>query len=194
MPAQIQPTIPSAKKQTEQVLTLIQLQALCQPPSSIHLPYRHDKLLECVLLMGFLGLRVSEAINFPWTQIQVEDKNAFLVHGKGQKQRLVFNLLSHPYIAKKAKSDPTKDKWKTITRMAVWKYLQKKSQEFNLPWTITPHTLRRSFASILHYDLNLEPPTIQQLLGHSQFSTTERYLKKDSRFLLNSLQRKGFLI
>jgi hypothetical protein len=53
------------KKQTEQVLTLIQLQALCQTPSSIHLPLRHDKLLECVLLMGFLGLRVSEAINFP---------------------------------------------------------------------------------------------------------------------------------
>jgi len=143
--------------------------------------------------MGFLGLRVSEAINFPWQQIAVEDKQAFLVHGKGNKQRLVFNLLQHPYITKKAKSDPSKDKWKSITRMAVWKYLQKKSQEFNLPWTITPHTLRRSFASILHYDLNLEPPTIQQLLGHSQFQTTERYLKKDSRFLLNSLQRKGFL-
>jgi len=144
--------------------------------------------------MGFLGLRVSEAINFPWQQIAVEDKTAFLVHGKGNKQRLVFNLLQHPYITKKAKSDASKDKWKLITRMAVWKYLQKKSAEFNLPWTITPHTLRRSFASILHYDLNLEPPTIQQLLGHSQFQTTERYLKKDSRFLLNSLQRKGFLL
>jgi len=57
--------LPSPKKQQEQVLTLTQLQALCQTPSSIHLPYRHDKLLECVLLMSFLGLRVSEAINFP---------------------------------------------------------------------------------------------------------------------------------
>ncbi|CAJ0845791.1 4337_t:CDS:2 [Entrophospora sp. SA101] len=91
--------IPSPKKTQEQVLSLAQLQALCQTPSSIHLPYRHDKLLECVLLMGFLGLR----------PIPVEDKTAFLVHGKGNKQRLVFNLLNHPYIAKKAKSDPTKD-------------------------------------------------------------------------------------
>jgi len=65
MPAQIQTIIPLAKRQQEQVLTLTQLQALCQTPSSIHLPLRHDKLLECVLLMGFLGLRVSEAINFP---------------------------------------------------------------------------------------------------------------------------------
>jgi len=57
--------LPLPKKQTEQVLSLTQLQALCQTPSSIHLPKRHDKLLECVLLMAFLGLRVTEAINFP---------------------------------------------------------------------------------------------------------------------------------
>jgi hypothetical protein len=53
------------KKQQEQVLTLAQLSALCLPPANPHLPQRHDKLLECVLLMGFLGLRISEAINFP---------------------------------------------------------------------------------------------------------------------------------
>jgi site-specific recombinase XerD len=143
--------------------------------------------------MGFLGLRISEAINFPWQTVQVEDQTALLVHGKGNKQRLVFNLLKHSYITKKAKS-AIKDQWKSISRMAVWKYLQTKSAELNLPWKITPHTLRRSFASILHYDLHLEPPAIQQLLGHSQFKTTERYLKKDVRFLLHSLQRKGFLI
>jgi hypothetical protein len=40
----------------------------------------------------------------------VEDKQAFLVHGKGNKQRLVFNLLNHPYITKKAKSDASQDK------------------------------------------------------------------------------------
>jgi len=183
-----------SKKTQEQVLTLAQLTALCQTPSSIHLPYRHDKLLECVLLMGYLGLRVSEAINFTWQQIPVESKMAFLVQGKGNKQRLVFNLLNHPYITKKAKSDPNKDKWTKISRIAIWKYLQKKSLELALPWTITPHTLRCSFASILHYDFHLESPSLQQLLGHSQFQTTERYLKKDTRFLLNSLQRKGFMI
>jgi site-specific recombinase XerD len=98
------------KKVQEQVLTLAQLQALCQTPSSIHLPHRHDKLLECILLMGFLGLRVSEAINFTWQTVQVEDKSAFLVQGKGNKQRLVFNLLKHSYLVKKAKSDPSQDK------------------------------------------------------------------------------------
>ena len=93
------------KKQLDQVLNFTQIQALCLPPSNLHLPQRHDKLLETVLLMGYLGLRVSEAINFTWQQIPVEDKSAFLVNGKGNKQRLVFNLLSNAYISKKAKSD-----------------------------------------------------------------------------------------
>jgi site-specific recombinase XerD len=144
--------------------------------------------------MAYLGLRVSEAITFTWQQIPVEDKQAFLVNGKGNKQRLVFNLLNNSYITKKSKSDISKDQWKTISRVAVWDYLKRKSPELNLSWTITPHTLRRSFASILHYDLGLDSSSIQQLLGHSQFRTTEKYLKKDVRFLLTNLQRKGFLL
>lgn len=52
------------KKQTEQILTFAELKALIQNPSNPTLPLRHDKLLETVLLMAYLGLRVSEAINF----------------------------------------------------------------------------------------------------------------------------------
>lgn len=181
------------KKVQEQVLTFNELQAICQIPSHPSLPKKNDKLLECILLMSFLGLRVSESINFTWQQIPVEDKRAFVVNGKGNKQRLVFNLLNNAYITKKTKTNISENQW-TITRMAIWKYLQKKSKAMKLNWTITPHTLRRSFASILQYDLTIEAPVIQQLLGHSQFRTTERYLKKDPRFLLTNLQRKGFLL
>ena len=181
------------KRTNENVLTFTELTALCQIPSNPSLPKKNDKLLECILLMAYLGLRVSEAINFTWQQVPVENKQAFVVLGKGNKQRLVFNLLNNAYIAKKSKSILSKSPW-TISRMAIWNYLQKKSQDLKLNWTITPHTLRRSFASILQYDLNLEAPVIQQLLGHSHFRTTERYLKKDPRFLLTNLQRKGFLI
>ena len=189
-PAPISPIV--HKRTQENVLTLSQLATLCQTPSHLTLPKRNDKVKEVVLLMGFLGLRVSEAINFTWKTKLVENQLTFVVCGKGKKQRDVFNLLNNSYIALKSQS-PIADQWTKISRIAIWKYLQKKSTELNLPWTITPHTLRRSFASILHYDFHLEPPAIQQLLGHSQFQTTERYLKKDTRFLLNSLQRKGFL-
>jgi len=52
------------KKVQENVLTLSQLATLCQTPSHLTLPKRNDKVKEVVLLMGYLGLRVSEAINF----------------------------------------------------------------------------------------------------------------------------------
>jgi hypothetical protein len=52
------------KKVQEQVLNLAQIKALCITPSNLHCQQRHDKLLETVLLMAYLGLRVSEAINF----------------------------------------------------------------------------------------------------------------------------------
>jgi len=59
------PTSPIAHKRVqENVLTLSQLSTLCQTPSRLTLPKRNDKVKEVVLLMGFLGLRVSEAINF----------------------------------------------------------------------------------------------------------------------------------
>ena len=183
------------KKVQENVLTLSQLSTLCQTPSHLTLPKRADKVKEVILLMAYLGLRVSEAINFTWKTRLIDQQLALIVRGKGNKERSVFNVLNNPYIALKTQRNPAEpDCWTKISRIAIWKHLQKKSSELNLPWTITPHTLRRSFASILHYDFHCEPPAIQQLLGHSQFSTTERYLKKDTRFLLSSLQRKGFLI
>lgn len=93
----------SRKRVQENVLTFNELQTLCQIPSHPSLPKKQDKLLESIILMSFLGLRVSESINFTWQQIPVEDKKAFIVNGKGNKQRLVFNLLNNSYITKKSK-------------------------------------------------------------------------------------------
>ena len=96
------------QKVNERVLTFTELQALTQIPSNPSLPKKNDKLLECVLLMAYLGLRVSEAIKFSWQTVSVENKPAFLVHGKGNKQRLVFNLLNNSYINKKSKATISK--------------------------------------------------------------------------------------
>ena len=52
------------KKQLDQVLLLEQVKNLCQSPTNLTCQKRNDKILEVVLLMGYLGLRVSEAINF----------------------------------------------------------------------------------------------------------------------------------
>ena len=66
------------KRTNENVLTFNELQVLAQIPSHPSLPKKNDKLLECVLLMAYLGLRVSESINFTWQQVKVENKQAFV--------------------------------------------------------------------------------------------------------------------
>jgi len=52
------------QKVQERVLTFNELQALGQIPGHPTLPKKNDKLLETIILMSFLGLRVSESINF----------------------------------------------------------------------------------------------------------------------------------
>src|SRR5688572_2182406 len=98
------------KKQNESTLTFQQLTELAQTPSHLSLPKRHDKVKEVVLLMGYLGLRVSEAINFTWQTKLVENKLALVVQGKGNKERLVFNCLNNSYISLKSRSKEGKDK------------------------------------------------------------------------------------
>lgn len=178
--------------QHENVLSFTQMIALCEIPDNLNCAMRNDKVKEVVLLMGCLGLRVSEAINFTWEQINIEDKKGFLILGKGRKKRIVYNVFNSNYISKKSNSN-VDDKWNKISRVAIWKHLKKRSLDLKLDWLITPHTLRRSFASILQYDYHFEPATIQQLIGHEQFATTEKYLKKDPRFVVNSLKRKGII-
>ncbi|CAI2195873.1 6498_t:CDS:1, partial [Funneliformis geosporum] len=70
------------KRTQEQVLTFTELSALGQIPSHPSLPKKNDKLLECILLMAYLGLRVSEAIKFSWQTVLVENKPALVVLGK----------------------------------------------------------------------------------------------------------------
>ncbi|CAI2162048.1 11665_t:CDS:2 [Funneliformis geosporum] len=77
------------KRINENVLTFTELSALSQIPSHPALPKKNDKLLECILLMAYLGLRVSEAIKFSWQQVKVEDKEAFVVLGKDVAQYLL---------------------------------------------------------------------------------------------------------
>jgi integrase/recombinase XerD len=66
--------------------------------------------------------------------------------------------------------------------------LKERSKKADLSKNITPHTFRRSFATLL-YQKGAQLMTIQKLLGHSSVQTTESYIQNDWDYLYGDYSR-----
>lgn len=151
--------------------------------------------LTIFLLMYGCGLRISEAINLSKNDIY---ENHLLITGKGNKQRIV-PLLG---ICKKHLNDYiTKCPYDTdntlfygvkgnkLNPRIIQRNIAKLRNILLLPEKTTPHSLRHSYAThLLNNGANLRE--IQELLGHKNLSTTERYTKISSSKLLTSYKQK----
>lgn len=184
-------------KKVINVLNWKDLELWIKHPSLIH---RHlgDKINEVIILMAYLGLRVTEAIKFDWkNQITVDSTIGFKILGKNNKERIVFNVFNNDYIKTKTllfKRDKKLDnKEFSISRISIYNYLKTKAKKLNFSWNPTPHDFRRSFASRLISEKNVNPIIIKELLGHSFLITTERYIRKDPRLLAYYLKKEGLI-
>lgn len=139
------------------------------------------------------GLRVSEVCNLQMSKIDIEHR-FLIVTGKGDKERLV--PMSEPSIEEielyvneersRLKIKPGEDdilflnvRGHRLTRQMVFIFLRRLAEDAGIRKTISPHTLRHSFAThLLEGGANLR--AIQQMLGHESISTTEIYLHLDS--------------
>jgi integrase/recombinase XerC len=165
--------------------------AVCDAEDAIAL--RDKALLE--LLYGS-GLRISEALGLDVDDIR-PGANALLVMGKGSKQRQVLlsdtctTALSR-WLEARSHIPPQHGepalfigkRGKRLDRRQAARLLDEHAKLAGIPQHVSPHDLRHSFAThMLEGGADLR--AVQELLGHSRISTTQRYTHLD----LNALTR-----
>lgn len=147
------------------------------------------------------GLRVSEVVNLGLTQIHREE-GYIQVIGKGNKERLVpiseralkhiFLFVDHfrNHITLDSKHRNTvfvSAKGKGISRQMVFMTMRKAALEAGIDKTISPHTMRHSFATHL-VEAGADLRAVQEMLGHESITTTEIYTHLDRSFLAKTLE------
>lgn len=152
-----------------------------------------DRLIFEVMYVS--GLRISEACALRLDDVDLQEME-ILVNGKGNRQRIVpfgektlslmqrYLKFSRPEIVKK-KNVPyffVSKKGGKLDRKSVWKSLQKYLIRASINKKITPHTFRHSFAThLLQNQADLR--VVQELLGHSDISTTQIYTHLNKQYL-----------
>ena len=164
---------------------------VCTPEEALAL--RDKALLE--LLYGS-GLRISEALDLDVDDIR-SGATALLVMGKGSKQRQILlsdtcttaltrwmevRSLVPPQYGERALFIGKRGK--RLGRRQAARLLDEHAKLAGIPQHVSPHDLRHSFAThMLEGGADLR--AVQELLGHSRISTTQRYTHLD----LNALTR-----
>lgn len=148
------------------------------------------------------GLRISEVVGLTYEDIDFYS-NSFRVRGKGKKERIC--ILGKPAV--KALKDYIKERQilgladkhahghlflnqrgTPITARSVQRYFKVYLNEVRLPYDLTPHALRHSFATHL-LDAGADLRSVQEMLGHASLSTTQIYTHISSTRLISAYKK-----
>lgn len=145
------------------------------------------------------GLRVSELVDLRLSRLNLEE-GYMIITGKGNKQRLVpvspeaIRLIKE-YLPLREQLNIKPDardilflnrRGNRLSRIMVFYVIRDAAANAGIMKTVSPHTLRHSFAThLLEGGANLR--AIQEMLGHESIATTEIYLHLDRSRLRSEL-------
>ncbi|MBE6148643.1 MAG: tyrosine recombinase XerD [Firmicutes bacterium] len=176
--------LPKLAKKLPEYLTIEEVDRILNIVPTKPTDYRNIAMLETIYASG---LRVSELVDLKINNIDFNEC-VVRIYGKGNKERIVpindssKNALSlyindyRSYLLKSRDSEYVfiNNFGNKISRQGFFKILKKICEENGINKHVSPHTLRHSFAThLLNNGADLR--VIQELLGHSNLTTTQIY-------------------
>ncbi|MBR5655754.1 MAG: site-specific tyrosine recombinase XerD [Prevotella sp.] len=145
------------------------------------------------------GLRVSELVNLKYSDLYLEE-GYIRVLGKGSKERLVpiseraihelanWKSVRNLMVIRPGEEDYVflNRRGAHLTRTMILIMIKRQAEAAGIQKTISPHTLRHSFATAL-LEGGADLRVIQALLGHESIGTTEIYTHIDTSTLRNEI-------
>ena len=190
--------IPTRPKHLPDVLDDSEIEAMQKTFNrSLPGPARNYVIVE--VLYG-CGLRVSELVNLKLSNIYAEEQ-MLQIFGKGDKERWVpinpralklmqdyiLTLRSHlPIIPGEEKYVFLNLRGHHLSRVAVFQFIKEAVEKAGIHKTVSPHSLRHSFATELVQN-GADLRAVQEMLGHECLSTTEIYTHLSRQYLRDTI-------
>lgn len=176
---------PKSERKLPNILTKDEVDILLSQPCGNNFKGARDKAM--LELLYATGIRVSEIIDLNMDNLNLElgylaldDHNEpGRVIPVGSVALQYMNLYVNRYREEVLKGKEEKALFlnyygKRLTRQGFWKIIKEYTKKSNIDKKITPHTLRHSFAVHLLQN-GADIKTVQEMLGHSDISTTQIY-------------------
>lgn len=171
----IQITCPKVPKKIPHFLSVDEAIAVLKSFEQKDKDFLTEKVLFLLLYGG--GLRISEACNLKWSQIQVSQK-ILRVTGKGSKERIIALPGITIQVLQRWKKESSFNEFvfgpSPLNQRTAYEMVRQSGIRSGLLKPLHPHALRHSFAThLLSSGANLR--ILQELLGHESLQATEKY-------------------
>jgi integrase/recombinase XerD len=176
------------------VLSVAEIESILQQPDTREQLGRRDRAI--LELLYATGVRVSELTNLKQSDLMFES-DLILVFGKGSKERLVpigssavrwvrkYQREVRLHLVRSGKSHDVlflNYRGGKLSRAAIRDMIVKYARMAGIKKKVHPHTFRHSFATHL-LEGGADLRAVQEMLGHSDISTTQIYTHVDREYL-----------
>ena len=186
--------LPKVEKKVPEILSLDKVELLLEQPSGDEDKEIRDKaMLELLYATGIrvtelISLRVED-INLPLEYIRCgsDTKSRIIPIGaqaKASLRRYLDKVREHMLLRPDEEVLFVNCNGKPMTRQGFWKIIKAYAKKAGIEEDITPHMLRHSFAAHL-IENGADLRSVQEMLGHSDISTTQIYTKLTNQKLKN---------